>query len=656
MSGRSVLVGIAWMLRTAGAVAEEPTDVEVVVHEERLGSESRRDDTAASTLVKRERLDRPGVDAADVLSRVPGVQVARSGSSSELATASIRGATSAQTPIYLAGIRLNDDLTGTADLSRVPLFLLDRVEVFRGSAPEQADRLGIGGAIFFEPRLPRRNTIGGGAGVGSYGERSLWLGGEVASPDGGALVMVRRDSADNDYEYVDDAGTVFATGDDRSVRRDNADATSWDAWAISRTKLGRATDVTTVLNAFRRDQGVTGLGVIPASRARGRVERLLGGITTRTPCGAGESCSLELTTSAILSLENTRDPERELALFSTELTSRGRRVGQAAHFVLRPSELVRLRMGGSFENELLSIDRAEGFGLRARREVPRVDASVRYLPVEALTLSALGAAECHGTFGPIGGEHCSEFAPSGRLGVAVRALRGLAFLANAGRYVRVPTLGELYGSSAVVLGNDQLLPEKALSLDVGLRASHGSRRKLGVFLDAFASSRFASDLIAYRRSNFGVVRPYNVAESRVLALELNAGVEALGHARLESAATFLDPRDTTEGRRLVNDIIPFQSRLVSTTRFELHADALGFLDRGAVGSTLDYRSSRYADPAGLVVLPEQWLVGFDVAAWTWDARLRLAASLENALDRRQIDVVGYPLPGRSYHASAELWW
>lgn len=629
-----------------------------MVREDRLGSESSRDDTAASTLVKRERLDRPGADAADVLSRVPGVQVARSGSSSELATASIRGATSAQTPIYLAGIRLNDDLTGTADLSRVPLFLLDRVEVFRGSAPEQADRLGIGGAVFFEPRLPRRNTFGGGMGIGSHGERSVWLGGEVASPDGGALVLVRRDSADNDYDYVDDAGTVFATGDDRTVRRDNADATSWDAWAISRTKLGRGTDVTTVLNAFRREQGVTGLGVIPASRARGRVERLLGGITARTPCGTrdADACSLELTTSAILSLENTRDPERELALFSTELTSRGRRVAEAVHFVVRPTERVRLRLGGAFENELLSIDRAEGFGLRARREVPRVDASVRYLPVEALTLSALGAAECHGTFGPTGGEHCDVFAPSGRLGVALRAFEGLAFLANAGRYVRVPTLGELYGSSAVVLGNSALLPEKAASFDLGVRASHGSPKKLGVFLDAFASSRFASDLIAYRRSNFGVVRPYNVSTSRVLALELNAGVEALGHARLESAATFLDPRDTTDGRQLVNDIIPFQSRLVSTTRFELYADALGFLDRGAVGSTLDYRSSRYADPAGLVVLPEQWLLGFDVAAWTWDARLRVAASIQNALDRRQIDIVGYPLPGRSVHASAELWW
>ena len=42
-----------------------------------------------------------------------------------------RGATSAQTPIYLAGVRLNDELTGTVDLSSLPLWMLHRIEANR---------------------------------------------------------------------------------------------------------------------------------------------------------------------------------------------------------------------------------------------------------------------------------------------------------------------------------------------------------------------------------------------------------------------------------------------------------------------------------------------------------------------------------------------
>jgi iron complex outermembrane receptor protein len=643
------------LLLAGRARAEE--EIEVVVRDENVGTESRRDPSAASTLVKRQRLQRPGADAADVLSRVAGVQVARSGSASELATASLRGATSAQTPIYLAGVRLNDDLTGTADLSRVPLFMLDRVEVFRGSAPEDADRLGIGGAIFFEPRLPKRTSAGGGFGVGSFGERAAWLGGEVAGGDAGALVFLRRDATQNDYRYVDDNGTAFESADDRVVERRNADAASWDAWAISRTKLGRAGSLTTVLNAFRRDQGVTGLGVIPAENARGRVQRLLLGLNAKTPCfgHAPDACVIDLTTSAIASLENIRDPDAELSLFTPDLTSRGRRVGQAAHVVVRSRE-TRVRAGGSFESETLSIDRLGGVGLRARRDVPRLDVSLRHSPTESLSLSLLGAIECHGTDGPSGAERCGVFASTGRLGMSFSLAPGLAVLANGGRYVRVPTLGELYGSSAVVLGNPDLKPESALAVDAGVRASHGDKRKLAAFVDAFALARFASDLVAYRRSNFGVVRPYNVSTARVLGLEIGAGAEALGHVRLETATTFLDPRDTTEGRQVRNDYLPFQSRLVSNTRLELYSEPLWFFDRAALGSSLDHRASRYADPAGLIVLPEQWLLGFDLAVWLWEARVRVAAAVENALDRNQLDVVGYPLPGRSFHASAELWW
>ena len=66
--------------------------------------------------------------------------------------------TAAETPVYLAGVRINDDVAGAADLSTLPLWLIDRVEIYRGNAPLEADRFGIGGAIFFEPLRPREPT------------------------------------------------------------------------------------------------------------------------------------------------------------------------------------------------------------------------------------------------------------------------------------------------------------------------------------------------------------------------------------------------------------------------------------------------------------------------------------------------------------------
>ncbi|MFW5741310.1 MAG: TonB-dependent receptor, partial [Myxococcota bacterium] len=142
---------------------EPPPVIDVTVRGAKLRPPSSpRDPTAASTVVSKEALKSPGATSADVLSRVPGVQVSRTGSAADISTASIRGATSAQTPVYFAGILLNDDVAGTADLSTIPLWMLDRVEVYRGHAPGFAQQLGIGGAVFFEPRLPRRTRVGAG--------------------------------------------------------------------------------------------------------------------------------------------------------------------------------------------------------------------------------------------------------------------------------------------------------------------------------------------------------------------------------------------------------------------------------------------------------------------------------------------------------------
>ncbi|MCB9576117.1 MAG: TonB-dependent receptor [Polyangiaceae bacterium] len=638
-------------LAPRAALAEE-----VVVHGKRpQPSASRRDATVASTVIPKARLERPGTDSAAVLSEVAGVQVARTGSSSDLSTASLRGATSAETPVYLAGIRINDDLTGTADLSTVPLWMLDRVEVFRGAAPVDADRAGIGGAVFFEPRLPRKTRVGAGAGVGSFGERSAWLGGGVVAPGARAAVALRSFGARNDYEYLDDGGTAAVSSDDREVRRPNADFSAYDAWALGRTELGPGARVTTVLNAFDREQGVTGLGVIPAQHARARVRRVLAGVSTRVPCSTqpGEPCVLSLSTTAIVASHAVRDPARELAIGAPEVVSRGERVSQDVALTQQLSPVVALRVGVGQELERLRI--VERRSLSARRNVSRAATTLSVAPVRSLRLTATGALACHGTRGPDQSDSCGVLTPTGRAGARVELLRGLALLGNVGHGERVPTLGELFGVSAVVLGNPALSPERGEFADVGVRAELRPGETSLLFADAFGFVRVARELIAYRRSGLGVVRPYNVGRARFVGLELTAGADLFSHLRLSSALTALDPRDTTPGRSTPRDLVPYQSRLVVASRAELYT-ALGFVDRLALGATSRYRSSRVADPAGLIIIAEQHVLDADVTARFWQERIGVALAVNNAFDARHFDAVGLPLPGRSLHASGELWW
>ena len=641
--------GMSWCFALS-AGAEPETEVVVTGHK---SSRPARETTLAATLIDASELSRPGANAAAVLAHVPGVQISETGAASDLATASVRGATSAQTPIYLAGVRLNDDLTGTADLSLIPLWMLGRAEVFRGNAPANADRLGIGGAVYFEPRVPRKNRLLAGAQVGSFGQRAGWLGAEVARGSDAALVAFRSARAQNDYPYLDNAGTT-APSDDRQRTRPNADSSERDAWAIGRTGLGkRGARLTTVFNAFDREQGVTGLAAVPALVARAASTRLLAGITAQVPCSSDSGCEIVLTSQAISARTRLTDPQ-ELGLVVERLDSRGTRFAESARVSLA-SGIFRALLGANLELERLALDGGDS-ALRARRSTSSARVALSAALTPSSELASLVVLTCDATSGPSQNRGCADLRPEARIGLRQR-WGAFELRSNLGRYVRVPTLGELYGISAAVRGSSGLVLEQGLAWDVGARWEAGLG-PVWAYLDVFGFARRVSNLIAYRRSSLGSVQPFNVGSARVLGAELEAGAQFAHYARAALAVTVLDPRDTTAGRNLANDLIPYQSRLVGSLFVEGFVDP-GFhaLRRAGLDARLSHRGSRLADPAGLLVLPDS--TTFDLGATLRFGReheLSLRAALDDAFDSRHFDFIGYPVPGRRFSCSAEAAW
>jgi outer membrane receptor protein involved in Fe transport len=66
-----------------------------------------------------------------------------------------------------------------------------------------------------------------------------------------------------------------------------------------------------------------------------------------------------------------------------------------------------------------------------------------------------------------------------------------------------------------------------------------------------------------------------------------------------------------------------------------------------------HRSSRYADPAGLIVIPDETVVDLETSASFLHRAMTARISFRNIFDQRQVDTVGLPLPGRSVMASLE---
>jgi iron complex outermembrane receptor protein len=623
-------------------------------------------------LITRERLAAPGSTAASVLREAPGVQVTELGGLGAPATASLRGATAAQTPVYVAGVRINDEVGGAANLSDVPLFMIDHVEVYRSHAPVSADQLGVGGAIFFEPRRPEGTRLSLGGELGSYQTRGGFAYASVAHAGGGVIAGIKLASAANDYRFLDDRGTLFVAEDGEPARLPNADARMNSVWAHARQKVGSGW-LSLLFNHAGREQGAPKLALLPSERARVAFRRDLLALRSEIPIDAWQG-SLSLSSGLTLGKTTIDDPGAELGLLSPWTETPGARIEHSLLARQRLSSRLTLVEQLLYSAERLQrrtrrqgVDMTE---LSARRVFARAAVSLEWAWSERLYTDALVALSCSdaglGRLSP-----CRQSAANGRVGISYRQ-RGYELYGNMGRYQRPPTLSERFGVSFLVRGNPALESELGSSAELGARlqwlgpssasdspsgpAEIEPRRRL-LWADAALFGRDAAELVTYVRTAQGFLLPTNRERTRTLGAELAFGSEPLGPLQLSSVISWLDPRDTSPFRRTENAVLPLYSALtfaaLSTLRWRRSAEWLHEL---GITARWSYQSNRYADPAGLTIIPEQQWLDLEAEAHAFRDRLVTRARVGNLFDARRFDLVGFPLPGVSAFVSMETTW
>lgn len=636
-------------LACAATARAEPTEKRVPIVLEVLGTrphphESSHRDALTTSVVHREKLGAPGLTAAEVLRVESGVEVVQYGGFGSPATASIRGATAAQTPIYLGGIRLNDEVAGAADLSTIPLWLVERVEIYRGNAPLGLDQFGIGGAIAFEPLRPRSGQAGAGVFAGSFGTAGGYAWAAQSSERRRTLVGAALTHARNDYTFDDNRGTLFVPGDDRESRQQNADLSLLDAWTLSTFDLPGGARVEVLGNVIEREQGVPRLALLPSEKSRARYERVLFGVRARTPFGPGGKHRLELATSLVAGRSVYEDPAYELVLLVPRMKITGRRAAQhaLAEFELSPQLVLTTTLDASVDQLLREEGDRSELGSTARSG--RAAVGLSWEPWPGLFLLPVLGLACRSAVER--GALCEEREPVGRVAVAHRS-QSLSVFAGFGRYVRFPSLGEVHGGGVLLRGNPHLVAEDGLTGDLGARFRHAFGT-LDFWGDLAAYTRRVDRLIGYVRSSQGYLVPMNVRSARVSGVEAAAGAELAKRVGVDLALTFVEPEDVTRNRRGTNAILPFHSRFKAAVGVSARLDA----SRARLSAL--HLSSRYADPAGLIVIPGQTSFDLELEQGFADDTIQARVRVANLFDAPRFDVVGYPHPGQSVFLAMEV--
>jgi len=128
----------------AGAADTELEMEQIVVTATRTATTILDSPDAVTVISGKEVAATGAATAAEALEKAVGVEVTDNGTAGSVKSVHIRGSTSAQVLVLVDGVRMNDSQLGGADLSLLPVEMIERIEVVRGgtSALYGADALG----------------------------------------------------------------------------------------------------------------------------------------------------------------------------------------------------------------------------------------------------------------------------------------------------------------------------------------------------------------------------------------------------------------------------------------------------------------------------------------------------------------------------------
>jgi len=244
--------------------------------------------------------------------------------------------------------------------------------------------------------------------------------------------------------------------------------------------------------------------------------------------------------------------------------------------------------------------------------------------------------------GPTPGDS-SIFLPTYRVGGAISPLDWLAFRGSVSSGYKLPSLLQLFGNQTNLEGNPALTQERSIAYDAAVTA-RGHTGVVSGYASVGAFLTHLDNAIRFRRTSQSTFKAENIdgARTRGVEIELRGGVTE--HFILQADATWTQAIDTATGNQL-----PVQPEWVAFAQPEGHSgtlskqvsDLMAFFQVSYVGKTYD-------DPANLVEVSARTVLAAGVGADLFESRLGLSFRVDDLLDVRGQDLLGYPLPGRRY--------
>ncbi|MDP8254917.1 MAG: TonB-dependent receptor [Candidatus Alcyoniella australis] len=559
----------------------------------------------------------------EMLSSAVGVHMRDFGGLGQLSTISIRGTSADQVVVLIDGVRVNPASGGGVDFSSIPAEHIQRIEVLRGGESALYGEGAVGGVVNIVTRKAgtgEANTLG--VSYGSFDTLRLSAARSAQLKKWSYLASIGYLHSSGAFPFVSNNGTELDDSDDRrDVRRNNG----FDSRGLL-IKAGFAAtkmlDVSVQNELVSSRRGMPGLVTFPTPHAYS--EQLREMLTVKSAL-AEVLPGLTLTSGGSLIFADQSYGDQAGEGTGVAIDSHQRQyapeVRQALQYVWGAHQIWLL--SGQYRLDIL---RDEQFDDPQRTTWSAALRDQIMLWGELLTVVPAVRYDSASEAG-------DQWSP--KLGMALKPLSWLTIKANAGRSFRAPNFYELYFNQGFVVGNPQLKPERAWSMDGGVQFNTRIFNAEAVY---FRSE--IDDLIEYLLLSGFRYKPFNIGRAIISGYEGRAALRPVDCLALSAAYTYTDAIDDTDEPNRRGNQIPGRPRHKAAGKVEL------LIEPCTLFAEYRFISGNYVTRANTKLLePRQVLnAGLIVRA---GEHFRIGAEVKNLSDDRMVDVRGLPLPGRS---------
>ncbi len=590
----------------AMAQSAAPALPETVVTATRV-SQPLSDLLADVSVIDRQTIERAGVSGvADLLARLPGIEIARNGGMGTVSSVYLRGAESRFTAVYVDGARVDSQATGGALWEQIPLSQIDRIEVLRGPAAAVYGSDAIGGVIqLFTRKGDGKAAPYVGIGLGNFNTRRIEAG------ISGSAGEERAFDYSLGVAHDESNGFDSQVGPGHNPDRDSYRSTSGHAKLGLQITPDQRVDAT--LLASKMNSGYDAFDYSPRAPVD---DRNLNRLQT-----AGVAWSSQWTKA-----------------YSTKLSvtdSTSRYESSPSHYLTQ----TQLR-GYLFQNEYRIGAHLFTAALERREDKlynPALDAFSTTIERDR---SQDGVALGYGYHsGPhtvqvnLRHDRDSEFGgyDTGSVAYGFAITPQWRVTASAGTAFRAPTLYQRFSA----YGTADLQPEDSRNVEAGLHYAQGASSAGLVVYRNRVNNLIAFDYNAKGCASF--FGCYANTERAVYEGITLSGAHRIGDVTLRGSLDLQDPRDLDSGKQLAQ-----RARRHATLGADWRVGSW------TVGAEVQLSGKRYANAANTQVLPGYGVV--NLSASTPMARdFTLVARVDNLADKEYQLVRGYATLGRSVY-------